>query len=1110
MFLFFIFFLHLISAFSPILGADSGDNPNEKKKALTVIFQKDGIIKTKSFKPLQEQSITSMSVTGQFVNECSLESYFKDNSFEENSIEKEKKQSYLSIKIEEETIPDKRKEVPSPSKWPWSVHGLVKSDFDEEKVIGTGTLIAPNLVLTAAHNLYSLKKDQAAIKVTFYPAFSKEKQSSSTVPNDIESKYYFFPNQFTKSKKIEGENRWETEDDYGLLVLDKPIGEKVGYFGLAILPPKEIIEKDTGKNLIKLNVTGYPDDKGRKMHEMEGDVTNIYGEDYVEYRIRTDYGQSGGGVWYKEDKGQKESDYFVIGVHVKGTENKTSSYATLLTQSRFEQIEQWVEESIKKRIADERYGEVEISNLGGQRIGYYGVREIFETRPHYLHTLILENNDIGDEGAIVFSLGFDIPTLTHLNLGNNHISDAGAQALFQAWNKGNIPYLFSLNLRDNSIDTAIQELLRISTLSKLNLAGNKISYSALDQIAMYHADSFKNSRLTYLNLGRNSIDKLGAKVLYYICKESSLKLADLKLGKNLINDDGLNALLNISTLNKLNLAYNHIQLTHINSESMLETLATHPTLSKLNLKSNHIKDAGAQAISKTLARNTTLSKLNLKSNRIKDAGAQAISKTLARNTTLTKLNLQENKIKTSILKEFFNTRNLLSLSVTVNKMLCKENFNLTCNTLSMGGINDALDDDLIEALCKNTTLTNLGLEVVGINAPFINIDNSFFEISGMNFCLGRVLRENNTITKLNFNFTGLKSHKGSNVSNSLCQITCFDDKGLNVLSEALSQNSTLTELNLLSTGIHDDGVKSINISNSNVQVTGFLNSSNFKGIPTTTNTTLIRSNTASMFTDSSIEFMKKINKYTREPIRFCSFSSESKKLHITNCTIHVADYLLESGKSISEEESKNIHEAYIKMFEIISSNKKRKPIFQGNLLNGISITFDYFKPENMEEDKDIGFFSLGKSRKEAIQQITNSKKIMEIRELVLPEIISAFKKGAFPSFYQPIDYIEKYQSFQKGTITEDEIKLYCLKKNIFANFIWHRYNNNLQEMSYSILDAFGQINNLEVYVWYLKENQETLGILHYFSPIPPSDPQETIHLLKRKSCYKRLMIMGHH
>jgi len=137
---------------------------------------------------------------------------------------------------------DGRIQVTKTEEWPYSVHGVVAMTFNGHTAWGTGTLIGPNIVLTAGHNLYDhthrCVPDRKSIQ--FLPAINGQ-----VLPfGAVEVEQYFISPEFVK----------EDNQDFGLLVLKEPIGDVTGYFGLACLEENELKTK-------KINVTGYPGDK---------------------------------------------------------------------------------------------------------------------------------------------------------------------------------------------------------------------------------------------------------------------------------------------------------------------------------------------------------------------------------------------------------------------------------------------------------------------------------------------------------------------------------------------------------------------------------------------------------------------------------------------------------------------------------------------------------------------------------------------------------------------------------------------------------------------------------------------------------------------------------
>jgi len=373
---------------------------------------------------------------------------------------------------------DLRRQVTETEKWPNSVHGVISLEGGSW---GTGTLIGPNIVITAGHNLYSLDEETYADinSMRFLPGAHQR-----GLPfGKIKVQHYCVSPEYVRSG----------QEDYGILILSEPIGEKVGYFGLSCLSPFEL-----GKT--EINITGYPGDKVRnkgcfgKFFEMWGMKGRVSGIDQARslfsYEIDTNAGQSGSGVFY-----QKDGNYYVCGIHVMGFEN--TNQATFLTRKIYEQIYIWIQQVVSKEYlyllepVDElrfsglkfdrecasllikfRLNNLQTLDLHDLGIGAEGVRILAKSDCWVnLSKLILSLNRLGEIGAGFLAKNTSWTNLSSLDLGGNNIGLKGFSALIRntAWRN-----LSCLYLDDNNI--CEKEAKRL----KQNTFWNNVSFLNMD------------------------------------------------------------------------------------------------------------------------------------------------------------------------------------------------------------------------------------------------------------------------------------------------------------------------------------------------------------------------------------------------------------------------------------------------------------------------------------------------------------------------------------------------------------------------------------------------------------------------------------------------------
>lgn len=215
---------------------------------------------------------------------------------------------------------DDRVRIQATNAWPFSVHGHMIMRFPNGQVfIGTGTLVGPRHVLTAGHCVFSAADGGFASEIIFNAA-----------QNDLH-----LPFDSARAERILAHPRYEDSEnpnfDMGMLILDRDLGKKTGFFGLRAVEDSEEL------HLLRVNVTGYPGDKddGQQMFTHADVVKSVTAERFT-YDIDTFGGQSGSGVWTIFD-GLGET---VVGVHTTGS--PSGNGAVRITPEKLQLIHGWM------------------------------------------------------------------------------------------------------------------------------------------------------------------------------------------------------------------------------------------------------------------------------------------------------------------------------------------------------------------------------------------------------------------------------------------------------------------------------------------------------------------------------------------------------------------------------------------------------------------------------------------------------------------------------------------------------------------------------------------------------------------------------------------------
>lgn len=256
----------------------------------------------------------------------------------------------------------------------YRVHAQLNMTFGDSKYGGSGTLVGPRHILTAAHNVFSRDTKKWASKILVRVA--------------LDGKYLPFDQQ--KAVRVYTYRKWVNEldpsydsadYDMALVVLDRDIGIRVGWYGLAYLPQIAFGEER------HLCIAGYPKEvKGtdhsthetdkvgefRKMWRMSHKM-NFIAPEKLYYDIDTSSGQSGSSIWYEE--GDKR---YIVGVHAYGQEKLgEGNFGVRITKGKFNDLVNWISETKSvHRITSDGTASVGGGSVSGAGAGAGGFAEM--------------------------------------------------------------------------------------------------------------------------------------------------------------------------------------------------------------------------------------------------------------------------------------------------------------------------------------------------------------------------------------------------------------------------------------------------------------------------------------------------------------------------------------------------------------------------------------------------------------------------------------------------------------------------------------------------------------------------------------------------------------
>jgi V8-like Glu-specific endopeptidase len=233
---------------------------------------------------------------------------------------------------------DNRVMVTDTSTTPWRCICHLEVEYETGPVgFGTGFLIGPKAVITAAHVIFVPGKRKAR-RIRVIPG-----RNGSSAP------YGYFVTEFKNCKVpqawLESGDKHESgaAADYAMIPIPddyttekKPTAERLGYFGLKCFTDDDARTKS---EMLFVNNAGYPYEADKAYGTLwynAGRVKEMK-RSFIEYMVDTEGGQSGSPVYFYDDEKKQR---YVIAIHTTGD---FVNRGLRITQDVFRTIKGWAE-----------------------------------------------------------------------------------------------------------------------------------------------------------------------------------------------------------------------------------------------------------------------------------------------------------------------------------------------------------------------------------------------------------------------------------------------------------------------------------------------------------------------------------------------------------------------------------------------------------------------------------------------------------------------------------------------------------------------------------------------------------------------------------------------
>ena len=213
---------------------------------------------------------------------------------------------------------DDRVQITNTRVVPWRriVHLMITAG-NGRKFLGSGALVGPRTIITAAHCVYMHSQGGFVREIQCSPGRNGDQKPYGT----------------TNGSRVWTVRGWTVhrnpDCDYAAIILPRPVSQQdPGWFGFANLNDIELMSS-------RLNMSGYPGDKPLGTQWFHGRVARSVSARRIFYDIDSMGGQSGSPVWLRRPDGKR----YMVGIHTTGS--PTGNSAVRINQQVMQNLRNW-------------------------------------------------------------------------------------------------------------------------------------------------------------------------------------------------------------------------------------------------------------------------------------------------------------------------------------------------------------------------------------------------------------------------------------------------------------------------------------------------------------------------------------------------------------------------------------------------------------------------------------------------------------------------------------------------------------------------------------------------------------------------------------------------